>query len=588
MTTDELLVQLRRLNARISLEGNRLHVIAAPGIVSDDIRREVRLHKQEICNLLVLNETKVVDGPSKPAEEKHRQVAYEHNGTAVEYRLNKCIHELFEEQAEKAPEVVAVAYEGASLSYGELNRLANQLAHYLRGLGVKPEARVGICVERSLAMVIGILGVLKAGGAYVPLDPEYPGERLQFMLQDSAPVALLTQGHLERLFPGIRERLPVLDLMDTAAWQGEAQNNPDRGAGRMSAKHLAYLIYTSGSTGRAKGVMVEHANVVRLFTATENCFHFDASDVWTVFHSCAFDFSVWEIWGALLYGGRLIVIPWDTARSPEDFYELVCREKVTILNQTPSAFRQFIAAQAKSKSTHELRRVIFGGEALEMASLRPWYEQNPERRTQLVNMYGITETTVHVTYQPLESADADRRAGSPIGSPIPDLQTYILDEGRNPVPEGMVGELYVGGAGVARGYWKRAELTAERFVPNPFSELAGQRLYRTGDMGKWLPDGTIEFAGRNDFQVKIRGYRIELGEIEAQLAEHPGVREPVVLLREDEMGEKRLVAYYLVDSAYLGRGESGSREVLNTQHLSGWVLTYDAIYGAWRSVEDVT
>ena len=309
--------------------------------------------------------------------------------------------------------------------------------------------------------------------------------------------------------------------------------------------HLAYVIYTSGSTGTPKGVMVEHGNVVRLFGATNEWFKFNENDVWTLFHSYAFDFSVWEIWGALAYGGCLVVVPRNVARSPQEFYKLLCRCKVTVLNQTPSAFRQLIAAQAESKELHRLRYVIFGGEALEVATLKPWYEQNRQQLTRLINMYGITETTVHVTYRPLERADVERRGASPIGRPIPDLRTYILDSRRQPVPVGVKGELYVGGAGVARGYLNREELTAERFVRDPFTAESGARMYKTGDLGRWLPDGTMEFLGRNDDQVKIRGFRIELGEIEARLRENAGVREAVVVAREDGGGgEKRLVAYY--------------------------------------------
>src|SRR5205823_2413743 len=314
-------------------------------------------------------------------------------------------------------------------------------------------------------------------------------------------------------------------------------------------ENAAYLIYTSGSTGRPKGVIVTHGNVMRLFAATDSWYRFNSSDIWTMFHSYAFDFSVWEIWGALLYGGRLIVVPKDTARSPEEFHRLVCREKVTVLNQTPSAFRQFIAAQAGSAEEHCLRYVVFGGEALEMATLKPWYEKNEEHRPRLINMYGITETTVHVTYCALLKEDAGRRGGSPIGRRILDLRAYILDAHGEPVPVGVAGELYIGGAGVARGYLNRPELTAERFVPDPFGDEAGGRLYRTGDLGRWLGDGNIEFLGRNDFQVKIRGFRIELGEIEARLLEHPAVREAVVLAREDAPGEKRLVAYYTGEAA---------------------------------------
>ena len=259
--------------------------------------------------------------------------------------------------------------------------------------------------------------------------------------------------------------------------------------------HLAYVIYTSGSTGTPKGVMVEHGNVVRLFGATNEWFKFNENDVWTLFHSYAFDFSVWEIWGALAYGGCLVVVPRNVARSPQEFYKLLCRCKVTVLNQTPSAFRQLITAQAESKELHRLRYVIFGGEALEVATLKPWYEQNPQQPTRLINMYGITETTVHVTYRPLERADVERRGASPIGRPIPDLRTYILDSRRQPVPVGVKGELYVGGAGVARGYLNREELTAERFVRDPFTAEPGARMYKTGDWDGGCPMERSSFWG---------------------------------------------------------------------------------------------
>jgi amino acid adenylation domain-containing protein len=492
-----------------------------------------------------------------PEPERH-QLLYEWNDAGREFPVGKCVHELFEEQVERTPEAVAVVYEDQQLSYGELNRRSNQLAHYLRQLGVKPDTRVAICLDRGLEMTVALLGVLKAGGAYVPLDPEYPPERLRFMLEDSGPVALLTQRHLSELFSG-NDALPVLDMTEPEGWRGMPDSNPNGQRIGLTSQHLAYVIYTSGSTGNPKGVLIEHANQVRLFAATEAWFRFDARDVWTLFHSYAFDFSVWEIWGALLYGGRLLVVPKSITRAPEDFYRLICQQRVTILNQTPSAFRQLIAAQRNSQESHGLRQVIFGGEALEVASLKPWYQQNSEQQTQLVNMYGITETTVHVTYRPLGEADTLRQGGSPIGCRIGDLRIYILDGEGEPVPVGVAGELYIGGAGVARGYLNRPELTAEKFVQDRFADEAGRRLYRTGDLGRWLPDGNIEFVGRNDSQVKIRGFRIELGEIEARLGEHSGVREAVVVVREDTPGDKRLVAYYT--SAEPGEGGVGEEEL---------------------------
>jgi arthrofactin-type cyclic lipopeptide synthetase C len=502
------------------------------------------------------------------------QLVFDWNDASAGFTADQCVQELFEEQVLKTPDAVAVVFRDESLSYDQLNRRANQLAHYLTHLGVTPDARVAICVERGLEIVVGLLAVLKAGGVYVPLDPAYPPDRLRFMLEDSDPVALLTQSHLERLFPQLRVTVPVLDLnKGDALWKDLPDTNPDPDSMGLTPNHLAYIIYTSGSTGTPKGVMVEHANVARLFTATDGWFKFDDNDVWTLFHSYAFDFSVWEIWGALLYGGRLIVVPREIARLPDEFYELVCQEKVTILNQTPSAFRQLIAAQSNSRGLHRLRYVVFGGEALEVTTLKPWYQQNPNQNTRLINMYGITETTVHVTYRQMEQADSDRRGGSPIGCRIPDLRTYILDGHGQPAPIGVAGELYIGGAGVARGYLNRPDLTAERFVKDPYSAEPGARMYKTGDLGRWLADGDIEFVGRNDFQVKLRGFRIELGEIESRLAECPDVREAVVMAHEDTSGAKRLVAYYT--TSLIGDLQQGplSAERLRS-HLSGSLPEY--------------
>src|SRR5581483_3474627 len=291
-------------------------------------------------------------------------------------------------------------------------------------------------------------------------------------------------------------------------------------------------------------------NVTRLLHATDAWFHFNEQDSWSLFHSFAFDFSVWEIWGALAYGGRLVVVPWEVSRSPDEFYDLVCETGITVLNQTPSAFKQLMQAQGRSARQHQLRYVIFGGEALEVGTLQPWYERNGEQ-TQLINMYGITETTVHVTYRPISAEDTRHTGASPIGRRIPDLQTYILDAQLQPVPVGVTGERYIGGAGVARGYLNRPELTAERFIRDPFAGKSESnsnsnseaKLYKTGDLGRYLPDGNIEYLGRNDFQVKIRGFRIELGEIEAKLNACEGVSTAVVIAREDQPGDKRLVAY---------------------------------------------
>ncbi|RUB02069.1 amino acid adenylation domain-containing protein, partial [Pseudomonas aeruginosa] len=421
-----------------------------------------------------------------------------------------------------------------------------RLAHCLIARGVGADVPVGLALERSLDMLVGLLAILKAGGAYLPLDPAAPEERLAHILDDSGVRLLLTQGHLLERLP--RQAGVEVLAIDGLVLDGYAESDP---LPTLSADNLAYVIYTSGSTGKPKGTLLTHRNALRLFSATEAWFGFDERDVWTLFHSYAFDFSVWEIFGALLYGGRLVIVPQWVSRSPEDFYRLLCREGVTVLNQTPSAFKQLMAVACSADMATQqpaLRYVIFGGEALDLQSLRPWFQRFGDRQPQLVNMYGITETTVHVTYRPVSEADLEGGLVSPIGGTIPDLSWYILDRDLNPVPRGAVGELYIGRAGLARGYLRRPGLSATRFVPNPFPGGAGERLYRTGDLARFQADGNIEYIGRIDHQVKVRGFRIELGEIEAALAGLAGVRDAVVLAH-DGVGGTQLVGYVVADSA---------------------------------------
>jgi amino acid adenylation domain-containing protein len=445
------------------------------------------------------------------------------------------LHQLFEAQVALRPHTVALSCEGASLSYTALNAQANRLARWLREQGVGPEVRVGIATERGIPLVVGLLAILKAGGAYVPLDPEYPSERLSYMIEDSGISLLLTQEHLAAGLP-VREGLSVASLDSLNLAHYSAENLPLQAV----PENLAYVIYTSGSTGRPKGALLSHGNVTRLLSATAAEFAFGAEDVWTLFHSYAFDFSVWELFGSLCTGGRLVIVPYYLSRAPEAFHRLLCDEGVTVLNQTPTAFRQLLPVACASERALALRLVIFGGEALEVASLRPWFERFGDRQPTLVNMYGITETTVHVTSRALSLADLASGAQSPIGLPISDLRWYLLDSQLQAVPPGVAGELYIAGAGLARGYHGRFGLTAERFVPSPFDPA--QRLYRSGDLARQRADGSIDYLGRIDQQVKIRGFRIELGEIEAALLAQPGVRQAVLSVHQS-VGGPQLCAF---------------------------------------------
>jgi amino acid adenylation domain-containing protein/non-ribosomal peptide synthase protein (TIGR01720 family) len=449
------------------------------------------------------------------------------------------LHQLFEAQAAQQPNAIAVVYEGEQLTYAALNAQANRLARTLREQGVGPEVRVGIATERAMPLVVGLLAILKAGGAYVPLDPHYPAERLSYMIEDSGITLLLTQQHLIDGLPS-REGVQVLNL---ESLQLDAFREDDLPA-LATPDNLAYVIYTSGSTGRPKGALLSHANVGRLLSATAAEFNFGPNDVWTLFHSYAFDFSVWELFGSLCTGGRLVIVPHDISREPQAFHRLLCDEGVTVLNQTPSAFRQLLPIACASPRSMALRQVIFGGEALDVASLRPWFERFGDQQPTLVNMYGITETTVHVTYRAIRLADLDGKAQSPIGLPIRDLRWYLLDSQLQPVPVGVAGELYIAGAGLARGYHGRFGLTAERFVPSPFD--VSQRLYRSGDLARQRADGSIDYLGRIDQQVKIRGFRIELGEIETALLAQPGVRQAVLNVHNGD-GGPQLCAYVVAE-----------------------------------------
>lgn len=463
-------------------------------------------------------------------------------GEQVQQLPGKCLHEIFTAVALTHPDRVAVSTPEDDISYGELNARADRLSRMLQTLGVGPDVLVGLYVDRSIDMIVGLLAILKAGGAYVPIDPTYPAERVQLLVRDSAVSVIVSVSRIAA--PGLDDcqaKIVMAD-QDPAPVGAELSDAPPA---RVSDGNLAYVIYTSGSTGKPKGVLIEHRNVVRLLEKTRAWFGFDERDVWTMFHSISFDFSVWEIWGALLYGGRLVIVPFDVSRTPARFLTLLRDKRVTVLNQTPSAFRQLVAADlaCDSPAPLSLRLVIFGGERLDIQQLAPWIARRGDQHPQLINMYGITETTVHASYRPVARQDLAAPEISPIGVPLPDLRFYLLDEAGQPVPDGAPGELHIAGPGVARGYLNRPELTAERFVRNPFGDAAGTQLYRSGDRAVRRPNGEYAYLGRTDEQIKVRGFRIEPREIELCLNSHPDLLASVVVPHDYGDGDVRLVAY---------------------------------------------
>ncbi|WP_145956680.1 non-ribosomal peptide synthetase, partial [Xenorhabdus budapestensis] len=492
-------------------------------------------------------------------EQERQTLLHTWNQPDIPHPQDHTLQQQFEAQAAARPDSVALVFEGETLTYRQLNEQANQLAAVIRAQyqqqrnePMPVDTLVALYLDRSLEMVISILAVLKAGGAYVPISPQYPPERIRFILQDTASPCVVTQKqYLATLEEYTRTQVEPPALIaadDQAVTENPPAENPAPVSGAMD---LAYVIYTSGTTGQPKGVLQTHHNVVRLFAATQGDYQFDQNDTWVLYHAYTFDFSVWELWGALLYGGRLIIPTTEYIKDFGRFSRLCSDQKVTVLNQTPGAFYAFIEASLNMDAEFpHLRYVIFGGDKLNPVQLKPWWDHYGDHSPALINMYGITETTVHVTCRKLTQDDAI--TASNIGRPLNDMYAYVLNHAGQPVPIGAPGELYIGGAGLARGYLNRPELTAERFVANPFATDEDKargysRLYKTGDLVRWLSDGNLEYLGRNDFQVKIRGYRIEPGEIESALAAHPQVKQAVVIDREHE-GNKALVAYLIAES----------------------------------------
>jgi surfactin family lipopeptide synthetase C len=490
-------------------------------------------HFQTLLTGIAANLQQCISQLSLLSTDEEEQLILLENQQQADSTNYKCIHILFEEQVEKTPNAIAVVYKQQHLTYRELNNRANQLAHYLRSLGVTTEVPVGICVERCLEMVIGIVAILKAGGAYVPLDPAYPSERLEFMLQDVQTPILLTQTHLQNRLPLNNQTVVNLD----EDWEIIAQYKEENLPSKVNPENLAYIIYTSGSTGTPKGTEVPHRSLIGFMFGVDYI-HLDAEQIWLQHSSISWDALTLELWAPLLYGGRCVLYP-EKVPTPEGLSQIIQEQTVNTLFLTTALFN--LTMDTMPKGLLGIKQLLFGGESVSIPHVRRALEMLPE--TQIIHAYGPSECTVFTCCYPLTQQLADNVQSIPIGKPIGDRTVYLLDKDLHRVPIGVTGELYVGGASVARGYLNQPKLTREKFIPNPFIE--GDTLYKTGDLVRRLTDGNLEFIGRIDTQVKIRGFRIELAEIEAVLIQHPDVKQVVVIAREDEPGNKYLVAYLI-------------------------------------------
>ncbi len=469
------------------------------------------------------------------ASEEERQLIVDWNNTGRDYPQGVLLHQLFEAQVQRTPTATAVTFEGEQLSYDELNRRANQLAHHLQKMGAGPDTLVGVCMERSLEMVIALYGILKAGAAYVPIDPEYPQQRIEFMLKDAAVPVLLTQERLRQSLPAYKGRVLCLDR-DLSSILDEPANNP---VNATNPGNLAYMIYTSGSTGQPKGAMNTHRGICNRLRWMQEQYRLTESDKVLQKTPFSFDVSVWEFFWPLLFGAQLVVAKPGGHRDPAYLCRLIELEQITVLHFVPSMLRIFLEEPGVSECA-SLRHVICSGEALPFDLQQQFFSLST---AQLHNLYGPTEAAVDVTHWTCRPDDAGPVV--PIGRPVANTQIYVLDRYLRPVPIGVPGELYLGGVQVGRGYHNRPELTAERFIPDPFSKVAGSKLYKTGDLCRWLPEGVVEYMGRLDFQIKIRGLRVELGEIEASIADNGLVKNCTVVAREHGAGDKQIVAYII-------------------------------------------
>jgi amino acid adenylation domain-containing protein len=526
-----LTISLRRpAHGRVVLRADHLLSHVAPPIAAQFLRHLAHVHRQ----LPAAPSTVVEDIALLDAAEVAR-VAALGRPTRPLVSTPRCLHDAFRRTAAATPDAIALTDGTTHLTYAELDRRSDRVAAGLRARGVRDRDRVGLCLERGAELVVSVLGVLKAGATYVPTDPAYPADRLAYTAADAGLRLVVT-------------RMPdhPADATVTPDELAAAGTGHDPVTTGVTPDDPAYIIYTSGSTGRPKGVIVPHRCVVSLVDGTRDEYRLGPGDVWTLFHSIAFDVSVWEIWGSLLGGGRLVVVPHATTRDPNAFHQLLRRERVTVLGQTPSAFSQLLPV-ALAGDPLATRLVIFAGEPLDAGMLLPWFDRYPESVCRMVNMFGITETTVHSTETTVLRQHATAASRS-VGTALPGEHLYVMDAAGRLVPPGVAGEIYVGGAGVSHGYLNRDDLTAARFLPDPHT---GGRMYRSGDLGRLHPDGTLDHLGRIDNQVKIRGFRIELDEIRAVLLEHPDVQAAAVVARHDDPHDPataRLDAYVVTGS----------------------------------------
>ncbi|MGZ4164879.1 MAG: non-ribosomal peptide synthetase, partial [Tumebacillaceae bacterium] len=532
------------------------------------IERMLR-HFSSILQSMVDNPSLRIDEVELIDEQERHQLLVEWNDTATPYPHATNLVTLFEEQVTRTPNAVAVVFAEQQLTYRELNERANQLAHHLQTLGVQPEQKVGLCVERSLEMIVGLLGIVKAGGAYVPLDVNYPIDRLRFMIEDAQVSVLVTLAPLAERLPMQEAKVVCLDT----DWAYISDASVENVNGPASAESLLYVIYTSGSTGRPKGVLVPHRAVARL--VKENDFvRFAPDEVFLQFATISFDAATFEIWGSLLNGARLVLYPAQKA-SLEELGRVIREQGITTLFLTTALFHQM--ADTQWEDLVRVRQLLAGGEMMSVATVKKLFQKAPDWH--FYHVYGPTESTTFATCGRIDSTTV-LEGSVPIGRPIANTTLYVLDRNGQPVPIGVPGELFIGGDGLAHGYLNRPELTDEKFVPNPFVADPNARLYRTGDLVRYLPDGSIDILGRIDNQVKVRGFRIELGEIEAQLSQHDEVREVVVVALEEEPGNKQLVAYIVPDYEALEAVEQVADDASQSEQVSHWEMVFDKIYDA--------